>query len=392
MPSMLKLRAQIEADLADRIPLALTPSQRMVREVLACGIPDVDAALQGGLPRGAIAELVGTNCSGRTTMAMAYAAATMRAGNVCAWIDVADAFDPESAAANGVQLERMLWVRCGRAETVPAAAVKVCEERAEPTCREAQQARYSSSCGSPHPRSEGLGMPQAISALLASHNGAAAIPARRRDKAIGTPGAANRPLVYSAEDRVEQVNSDRLPPRRGENLAVAARCAEPHSGRASLAAPFGHHAGRYTAERATRAPARDTWAALDQAIRAADLLLQSGGFSMIVMDMASTLPEFTWRIPLATWFRFRAACERTRVSLLLLTQHSCSRSSAELVVKMQTGSMEADGRVVAGMQYRVEVERQKFAPPQAKVVSICKPPQPEKAGQWRCEAAWSQAL
>ena len=33
-------------------------------------------------------------------------------GQVGAWVDASDAFDPESAAANGIDLSRLLWVRC----------------------------------------------------------------------------------------------------------------------------------------------------------------------------------------------------------------------------------------------------------------------------------------
>jgi hypothetical protein len=72
------------------------------------------------------------------------------------------------------------------------------------------------------------------------------------------------------------------------------------------------------------------WARIAQALRAADLLLQAGGVSAIVLDMAGIAPEHAARVPLATWFRYRAALERTRTSLLLLTQHSCAKSSAEL--------------------------------------------------------------
>jgi len=36
-------------------------------------------------------------------------------GQVCAWVDADDAFDPESAAANGVNLRQLLWVRCRKA-------------------------------------------------------------------------------------------------------------------------------------------------------------------------------------------------------------------------------------------------------------------------------------
>jgi recombination protein RecA len=128
--------------------------------------------------------------------------------------------------------------------------------------------------------------------------------------------------------------------------------------------------------------------ALDQALRAADLLLQSGGFRVIVLDLGSTAPELAWRIPLATWFRFRAACERSRTSLILLTQHPCARSSAELVVRLETASLEADSRVMTGMRYRAEVERNRK--PTARVLPMRKPPQAERPGQWKGCAVWAQ--
>jgi hypothetical protein len=44
---------------------------------------------------------------------MALAFIAHRTGDqMCAWVDVADAFDPESAAANGVLLQHLLLVRC----------------------------------------------------------------------------------------------------------------------------------------------------------------------------------------------------------------------------------------------------------------------------------------
>ena len=60
---------------------------------------------------------------------------------------------------------------------------------------------------------------------------------------------------------------------------------------------------------------------MEQALRVTDLLLQAGGFGAIVLDMGSLAPEHVTRIPLATWFRYRAAAERTQASVLLLTQY-----------------------------------------------------------------------
>ena len=57
------------------------------------------------------------------------------------------------------------------------------------------------------------------------------------------------------------------------------------------------------------------WARIEQALRVTDLLLQAGGFSAIVLDMAGIAPEHVSRVPLATWFRYRAAAERTQAEL-----------------------------------------------------------------------------
>ena len=40
----------------------------------------------------------------------------------CAWVDANDAFDPESAAANGLALRQLLWVRCGDGSAADCAA------------------------------------------------------------------------------------------------------------------------------------------------------------------------------------------------------------------------------------------------------------------------------
>src|SRR5271163_647227 len=108
-----RLRTQIEAALADRIPSALTPAAKMVREAAPTGIAALDEALQGGFPVGALTELVGMECSGRTGLALSFAAQVSQAERVCAWVDVSNALCPESAAAAGVALRRLLWVRCG---------------------------------------------------------------------------------------------------------------------------------------------------------------------------------------------------------------------------------------------------------------------------------------
>jgi len=110
------LRFQLERTLERPFPSALTPKTRTGYEIAPCGIPAVDELLDGGLPVGEISEISGTETSGRTSLALSFLALRTGDGQACAWVDVNDTLDPESAAANGVSLRQLLWVRCRDAE------------------------------------------------------------------------------------------------------------------------------------------------------------------------------------------------------------------------------------------------------------------------------------
>jgi hypothetical protein len=73
----------------------------------------VPSGLSGiGLPRGCLTEIIGPASSGRTSLLVSILAAATGREEVCALVDAEDAFDPVSAAAAGVRLPRLLWVRC----------------------------------------------------------------------------------------------------------------------------------------------------------------------------------------------------------------------------------------------------------------------------------------
>ena len=92
-----------------RLAEDLAQQQREPR--LTTGLDAVDRLLGGGFPRGRLSEITGPLSSGRTSLAMSLAAAATRAGEVVAWVDPADALDPASLAAAGVEEDRLLWVR-----------------------------------------------------------------------------------------------------------------------------------------------------------------------------------------------------------------------------------------------------------------------------------------
>jgi hypothetical protein len=74
-------------------------------------LPALDAALEGGLPRGRVTELTGSRSAGRTGLACCIAASATRAGEIIAWVDPDDALDPPTAIRAGIGLARTLWVR-----------------------------------------------------------------------------------------------------------------------------------------------------------------------------------------------------------------------------------------------------------------------------------------
>jgi recombination protein RecA len=346
MPSPSLLRAQIEAALADRIPSALTPAPRTIRSVLATGISGIDALLQGGLPVGAITEMSGPECSGRTSIALSFIAGITRTAKVCAWVDVADTLHPESAAAAGVDLARLLWVRCGVKKTVPQSAQnRFALDKKYLIPPPAKKGLHGGGFG-PHPRGETKGISDAISDLLRTET------------------------------------------------AVAARCAEPLPRvrrQKEVFKPLPLQPGKNTGRRTAPDPARDKpWSRIDQALRVTDLLLQAGGFSAIVLDMGSIAPEYASRVPLATWFRYRTAAERTQASILLLTQYPCARSSAGLVLRLQScNALQDESTVFSGINYGIEIVRQRFTQDQTNVIPLRKSPHRETGANWISRTAWA---
>jgi hypothetical protein len=79
---------------------------------LASRITLVDNLIGGGIVRGRVSEILGAAGSGKTSLAAAFVANITRHGEVAAWIDAVDNFDPESMVAAGIDLARMLWVSC----------------------------------------------------------------------------------------------------------------------------------------------------------------------------------------------------------------------------------------------------------------------------------------
>jgi recombination protein RecA len=107
------LRARIESSLEERLSSTLLLRERIAPPTSVIGIAALDA-LTGGLPRGALSEFAGATSSGRTGVMLSALAEASQRQEICALVDASDSFDPVSASAAGVDLERLLWVRCGK--------------------------------------------------------------------------------------------------------------------------------------------------------------------------------------------------------------------------------------------------------------------------------------
>lgn len=306
----------------------------MGRPVVETGIEPLDDLLQGGLPVGAVSELIGPECSGRTSVALSFLARITEANKVCAWIDVSNTFDPASGAALGINLKKLLWVRCGIQKTETAQRTRrflLPEKYFDP--RSIKKGLHGGGFG-PHPRREIRGLSDAVGDLFAP------------------------------------------------------RCAEPqHKPRSQKET---NEPSLIPTTHTIRAPRRARqYDAIEQGIRSADLLMQAGGFSAIVLDLGSIAPEYVSRIELSTWHRYRLAAERTQSSILLLTQHPCAKNSSVLQLRFSPDKEIESTTVFNGMRPRVEVLRQRFTQTESNVVPLRKPPQSTDTACWENCTTWA---
>ena len=202
MPPIATLRARVESALGEHLSSTLLLREKASPLTVPTGLAALDA-LTGGLPRGALSEITGPTSSGRTgVMLAALARATCR-DEACALVDASDNFDPASAATAGMDLDRLLWVRC----------------------------------------------------------------------------------------------SERSSLRKDQRRTALGR--------------------------------------LEQVLKVTDLLLQGGGFGMVVLDLGDIPAESARRVPLTSWFRFRRAVEPTATVLLVVEREPCAKTCASLVVRLQ---------------------------------------------------------
>lgn len=97
-------------------------AQRRAARRIPLGTPSLDALLEGGAVAGEPLVISGSESSGAVTLALHAAGSAQQRGGEIAWIDPTRSFDALAATRAGIDLERLLLVRCASTDVTFAAA------------------------------------------------------------------------------------------------------------------------------------------------------------------------------------------------------------------------------------------------------------------------------
>ncbi len=73
---------------------------------------------------------------------------------------------------------------------------------------------------------------------------------------------------------------------------------------------------------------------VEHAFKATDLLLQGGGFGLVLLDLGDIAGKDARRIISSWWYRFRRTVEKTPTVLVVIAADSCVRSCASLALEL----------------------------------------------------------
>lgn len=285
--------------------------QRPAPPMVTTGVAAVDE-LTGGLPRGALSEICGPASSGRTSLLIAALAARTAAGEACALVDVTDSFDPVSAQNAGVDLKKVLWVRCGSTDNRRGRGGEVVS----------RESRVVSRTAAPgiRPLKAGKKSDEKSNVEAAMEAGVLKFDPDHEYNAQHLPYEE----VASRESRVASEEED-VVSRRSSVVRKEARGFQIPG--ASCPLP------NRKLETGNR-----KLGAIEQALKATDFLLQAGGFGLVAVDLGDVSVRDARRIPLTSWFRFRRAVESTATVFVVLERQPFAKQCASLVLECSSWS------------------------------------------------------
>src|SRR5256885_12381399 len=234
-------------------------------ELQPCGVAELDAVLGGAFPRASLVDCSGPATSGRTGLAFSLLAQATSRQEACAFVDVSDSLDPVSLAAAGVDLPRLLWVRCGETPgKKPAAESSFFDspEGKEHTRKVLQQADGKKIQGQfwTHPRDQIRGVEKAIPSLL-------------RVKPEGRESAR----IHVVKKLIEKKQTEKKQTETKQE--ILRRDTSSRSNNLPKTEFF------QTAGMRDRMASAKPWKRLEQALKTTDLLLHSGGWGGARVDL-----------------------------------------------------------------------------------------------------------
>jgi hypothetical protein len=109
---------------------------------------------------------------------------------------------------------------------------------------------------------------------------------------------------------------------------------------------------------------------VEQAFKAADILIQNGGFGVIAIDLGNVDERLIRKIPLTTWFRFARVMEAMPTALVIMLTHSAAQSCAALTLHIGSATpqwtgqpMPSHGRILTDVQFNLEIGRTRTKKP-----------------------------
>jgi recombination protein RecA len=93
----------------------------------------------------------------------------------------------------------------------------------------------------------------------------------------------------------------------------------------------------------------------EHALKAADLLVQAGGFGLIALDLAGIPTRDARRISLTSWFRLRHTVEKTSTALVVLGEELIARSCSTLHIELRRTEIKMTGTLLRGVGVEAEL-------------------------------------
>jgi hypothetical protein len=128
---------------------------------------------------------------------------------------------------------------------------------------------------------------------------------------------------------------------------------------------------------------------LERAFKATDLLLQSGGFGLVALNLADVGAKNARRIITSWWFRFRRAIENTPTVLVVVTSVPCTRSCAALVLEVTNEGPIWPNTMSFVLENSAAKLTKEHSKPQLSLVTGSTPTfySPQPLGEWQRERA-----